>query len=134
MGRRQQATRSTSQVTHPKPTPSNPTADPMATLKPSSPKVGNKARSNTSIIAILSQPELSHLPSCHMRHLENCDYAVEITMKLPLIILLTRRLLDSPLPTNQDHRPRPKRKLTIIHNIEKMINHHNNTKSCRMTI
>jgi hypothetical protein len=45
-------------------------------------------------------------------HLENCDCAVEIIMKPPLIILWTRRLLDSPLPTNQDHRPRPKRKLT----------------------
>jgi hypothetical protein len=45
-------------------------------------------------------------------HLENCDCAVEIITKPPLIILWTRRLLDSPLPTNQDHRPRPKRKLT----------------------
>jgi hypothetical protein len=27
-------------------------------------------------------------------HLENCDCAVEITMKAPLIILWTRRLLD----------------------------------------
>jgi hypothetical protein len=46
-------------------------------------------------------------------HLENCDCAVEIIMKPPLIILWTRRLLDSLPPTNQeDHRPRPKRKLT----------------------
>jgi hypothetical protein len=45
-------------------------------------------------------------------HLENCDCEVEIIMKPPLIILWKRRLLDSPLPTNQDHRPRPKRKLT----------------------
>jgi hypothetical protein len=29
-------------------------------------------------------------------HLENCDCAVEIIMKPPLIILWTRRLLDSP--------------------------------------
>ena len=45
--------------------------------------------------------------------LEQCDCAVEITMTPPLIVLWTRRLLDSPLPTNQDHRPRPKRRLTI---------------------
>jgi hypothetical protein len=46
-------------------------------------------------------------------HIENCDCAVEIIMKPPLIILWTRRILDSPPPTNQeDHRPRTKRKLT----------------------
>jgi hypothetical protein len=45
-------------------------------------------------------------------HLENCDCAVEITMKPPLIILWTRRLLDSPLPTNQDHRPSQTEKKT----------------------
>jgi hypothetical protein len=45
-------------------------------------------------------------------HLENCECTVEIIMKPPRIILWTRRLLDSPPPTNQDHRPRPKRKLT----------------------
>jgi hypothetical protein len=49
-------------------------------------------------------------------HLENCDCAVEITMKPPLVILWTRRLLDSPLLTNHYHRPRPKRKLTSFHN------------------
>jgi hypothetical protein len=47
-------------------------------------------------------------------HLEKCDCAVKITMIPPLIILWTRHLVDSTLPTNQqDHRPRPKRKLTI---------------------
>jgi hypothetical protein len=46
-------------------------------------------------------------------HLEKCDCAVKIIIKPPLIILWKRRLLDSSLPTNQDHRPRPKRKLTI---------------------
>jgi hypothetical protein len=61
-------------------------------------------------------------------HLENNH---EIITKPPLIILWTRRLLDSPLPTNQDHRPRPKRKLTSH---REMINHHNYIKSCRMII
>jgi hypothetical protein len=42
-----------SQVTHPKPTPSDLTADPMVTPKPPSHKMG-KARSNTSIIAMLN--------------------------------------------------------------------------------
>jgi hypothetical protein len=39
-------------------------------------------------------------------HQENCDCAIETIMKPPFIILWTRRLLDSPLPTN--YQPKPK--------------------------
>jgi hypothetical protein len=43
---------------------------------------------------------------------DDCDGAVEITETPPLIILWTRRSLANPTLPDEDHRPRPLRRLT----------------------